>query len=122
MATVAHIGEQVAEVLSKLGRIDLAIEEQKRAYTILKELIPDAKDSRVVSARGLLEKHYRSFIEEKKRLTQQTTEQAPVAPSAAVAASTATANQPAIPSALEEEADGDIGDKKKPKKKNKAKK
>lgn len=128
MSTVAHIGEKIALVLSKLGRIDLAIDEQKRAYTILKELIPDPKDSRVVSARSLLEKHYRSFIEEKKRLTpQQPTEQAPAAstaPNATGAANTATASQPANPPALEEEAvaDGENGEKKKPKKKSKAKK
>ena len=125
MVTVAHIGEQVAMALFKLGMTDAAIEEQKRAYTILRELIPDPKDSRIVSARSLLEKLFRSTIEEKKKLSQQqATEQATATPSttAAGAATPVVASAASNASALEEEADGELGDKKKPKKKSKAKK
>ena len=126
MVTVAHIGEQVAMALFKLGMTDAAIEEQKRAYTILRELIPDPKDSRIVSARSLLEKLFRSTIEEKKKKLsqQQATEQATSTPSttATGAATPVVASAASNASALEEEADGELGDKKKPKKKSKAKK
>ena len=71
MASVAQIGEQMSSVLFKRGQTDQAIEEQKRAYTLLKDLIPDSTDIRVLSARSQLEKLYRNTIEDKKLALQK---------------------------------------------------
>ena len=61
----------MSSVLFKRGQTDQAIEEQKRAYTLLKDLIPDSTDIRVLSARSQLEKLYRNTIEDKKLALQK---------------------------------------------------
>jgi len=63
--SMVQITEQISALHFKKGESELAIKEQKRAYTLLRELIPNnPKDERLMDARNRLEKYYRKNAEE----------------------------------------------------------
>jgi tetratricopeptide (TPR) repeat protein len=126
---LVQVTEQLSSLLFKMGQTEVAIKEQKKAYSLLRDLISDPKDARLLAARNKLEKFFRSSMEEKKLISLQKQTSELMKESEKEASGPVGSGVPLAPSQSEDDGDLDaIGgdalhtEKKKPKKKGKTKK